>query len=176
MDAVRDAKGKFAKGHKTQARRIKGTPNKINRGVKEAMLLSAMKVGGKDGMVGVFEQIAKEDIVAFGNMLTKLLPTEIKAELEGTLRHIVTTVNIMPIQRGDVFGPDGNLYTRETFDQLFPKPQPPEVIEHAPQPVEPLRSGPPKLVVDNDVEERMREALSVNAELLARARKSGLIE
>ena len=60
--------GTFQGGHKKRGGRKKGTPNRLNRNLLEAMVKAAEKVGsdgrGKDGIDGYFERLAgkKEEL------------------------------------------------------------------------------------------------------------------
>jgi hypothetical protein len=178
--------GKFAKGQPPPVRpgRLKGSKNRFTKSIKEAMRAAAERIGldgkGKDELVGFYERVGRKDMTVLATLLARAMPLEVDAALAVG---VVRTVNILPIARGDLVGPDGRVYSREAYKELFPDKQPePVTIEHAPQmllaeheplqppqPVEPLRSGPPKLVVDNDL-----SSLTYD-ELLQRAKKAGLI-
>jgi hypothetical protein len=169
--------GMFKKGER-KVGRAKGTPNKLTRTVKEALDAAAQILGGEQGATGTFVAAGKKDIVAFANILARTIPLEMKAALEGSLEHTVSHITITPVAHGDLVGPDDKLYSHEAHRKLWPELHPdtpttepdvqamiaaalskPNVIEH-----EPL-----------DVEQQMREALQLNAELMERARKAGLL-
>ena len=76
------------KRQKTAGRKA-GTPNKATAAVKEAILNAFTKVGGEDYLVTV----ARDDPRTFCTLLGKVLPSEVKADIEGgapTLIKIVT--------------------------------------------------------------------------------------
>ncbi len=78
------AKGeKYKEGRKKEGGRVKGTPNKTTVALKEAIMNAFEKVGGEDYLVVV----AKKDPKTFCALLGKVLPAEIKANLniEGTI-------------------------------------------------------------------------------------------
>ncbi len=78
------AKGeKYKEGRKKEGGRVKGTPNKTTVALKEAIMNAFEKVGGEDYLVIV----AKKDPKTFCALLGKVLPAEIKANLniEGTI-------------------------------------------------------------------------------------------
>jgi hypothetical protein len=127
--------GRFPKGYVAPVRRRKGSLNKINRTVKEALTEAANNLGGKKGAVGVFEQAGKKDIVALANMLTKLVPTEIAAEINDISS--VGPVNIISVPPGHMICPDGFLRpdpeAKHLWDatHLRPEPEVAELIEKA---------------------------------------------
>ena len=97
--------GRFREGHGKNGGRAKGTPNAINKTVKQAMIEAADLLGGKKGAVGVFEQAGEKDIVAFANMLTRHLPLEINADVNNVGCYGDIIVNLIP--RGHGQCPDG---------------------------------------------------------------------
>ncbi len=60
--------------------REKGTPNKATAAVKEAIVAAFHEVGGKDYLV----LVARSDPRVFCTLLSKLVPAQIRAELEGS--------------------------------------------------------------------------------------------
>lgn len=73
--------------------RVKGTPNKNTRILKEAILLAAEAVGhngkGKDGLEGYLKRIAVIEPVAFCSLLGKVLPLTIAGDKNNPLVHNV---------------------------------------------------------------------------------------
>jgi hypothetical protein len=67
------------KGSPKLGGRRKGTPNKVNGAVKEAILNAFRKVGGESYL----EKIATEDPKTFCTLLGKVVPTEIANADEG---------------------------------------------------------------------------------------------
>ena len=74
----------MAAGRKTGGR-TKGTPNKINAAVKEAIIGAFNKVGGETYLVDV----AKTDPRTFCTLLGKVLPTQLTGAEEGPI-HVVS--------------------------------------------------------------------------------------
>lgn len=68
----------MAKGVKTGGRK-KGTPNKVNAAVKEAILNAFNEVGGESYLV----RVAEDDPKTFCTLLGKVLPMEIANADEG---------------------------------------------------------------------------------------------
>jgi hypothetical protein len=62
--------------------RTKGTPNKVNAAVKEAIVSAFNKVGGEDYLVG----IAKTDPRTFCALLGKVMPTQLTGAGDGPIR------------------------------------------------------------------------------------------
>lgn len=64
--------------------RQKGTPNKVTKSLKEAILAAGEAVGrdgkGNGGMVGYLKGLAVDQPVAFAGLLGKVLPTQITGE------------------------------------------------------------------------------------------------
>jgi hypothetical protein len=59
--------------------RVKGTPNRINRVLKDAILLAGEKAGGKEGLVGYLEKQAVANPAAYMSLLGKVLPMTVDA-------------------------------------------------------------------------------------------------
>lgn len=70
----------MAKGEKTGGRK-KGTPNKLNASVKEAITRAFDKVGGDAYLV----KVAEEDPRTFCTLLGKVLPMQITGEDDGPI-------------------------------------------------------------------------------------------
>jgi hypothetical protein len=62
--------------------RQKGTPNKLTRDVKEAILGAAEEIGGPEGMKGYFKQLAVLNSSAFAALVGKILPSTIQGLLQ----------------------------------------------------------------------------------------------
>lgn len=65
----------MAKGHKTGGRK-KGTPNKLNAQVKEAIEEAFARAGGPDYLLGV----AKEQPQVFCTLLGRVLPLQVTGD------------------------------------------------------------------------------------------------
>lgn len=74
------------KGQKTGGRQA-GTPNKLTKTLKEAILASFDAVGGEEYLIGV----AETDPKAYLALLGRVLPSEVKANLtaSGTLADVI---------------------------------------------------------------------------------------
>lgn len=75
--------------------RTKGVPNKITVELKAALLEALDRVGG----VSYFESLAKNEPAIFCQLVGKLIPSEIKAEIEGGASNFVingTWVTTLP--------------------------------------------------------------------------------
>lgn len=72
--------------------RPKGALNKNTKLLKDAILEAAARAGNKwgdDGMVSYLEHQAEENPNAFMNLMGKVLPLQVKAEIEGGIEHVV---------------------------------------------------------------------------------------
>ncbi len=58
--------------------RVKGAPNKATAAVKEAIVAAFHEVGGKDYLV----EVARSDPKVFCTLLSKLVPAQVRAELD----------------------------------------------------------------------------------------------
>jgi hypothetical protein len=78
--------------------RQKGTPNKITRTLKEAILLALEKAGGDGGAVAYLRSQAKLSPGAFLALIGKILPLTFKGQIEG---HLTCNVNYRRERRPD---------------------------------------------------------------------------
>jgi len=72
--------------------RPKGAMNKNSKLLKDAILEAASRAGnkfGKDGLVSYLEGQAEENPTAFLSLMGKVLPLQVKADLEGEVQHVV---------------------------------------------------------------------------------------
>ena len=69
---------KFKSGHGKKGGRTKGTPNKATVKVKEAILNAFEEVGGESYLV----LVAKSDPRTFCTLLGRVMPAEMKHEIE----------------------------------------------------------------------------------------------
>ena len=60
--------------------RVKGAPNKATAAVKDAISAAFAEIGGKDYLV----EVARSDPKVFCTLLSKLVPAQVRAELEGS--------------------------------------------------------------------------------------------
>jgi hypothetical protein len=65
--------------------RTKGTPNRLTAAVKDAILVAFETVGGEDYLV----RVARSDPRTFCTLLGRLLPSELRASIEGDLPSVV---------------------------------------------------------------------------------------
>lgn len=68
--------------------RQKGTPNKVNATVKEALVMAMEASGldgkGKDGMVGYLRWLSRAEAVAFATLIKSIIPLQLQAALNIT--------------------------------------------------------------------------------------------
>ena len=67
-----------------KGRTRKGRPNRISHEVKDALLKAAAKVGsdgkGKDGLIGYWERIARDNPTLTAKILAKIMPIDMRRE------------------------------------------------------------------------------------------------
>ena len=71
---------KFRQGHAKVGGRKAGAPNKTTVAVKDAILAAFDEVGGKDYLV----EIARSEPKAFLTLLGKLVPAQVRVEIESS--------------------------------------------------------------------------------------------
>jgi hypothetical protein len=80
-------------GGKPGPGRKPGIPNKANGLLKDAIIQAAEEAGGREGIVGYLTQQAKRHPQTFLGLLGRVLPLQVQAHSEGsvriTIRHIV---------------------------------------------------------------------------------------
>ena len=67
--------------------RTKGTPNKVGREVKEAFLMAFARIGGIDALTEW--AMDPDNRTDFFKLLSKLLPTEVHADVNVTLPEVL---------------------------------------------------------------------------------------
>lgn len=67
--------------------RKKGTPNKMTKSVKDALLGAFDELGGKDYLI----EVGREDPKTLCTLLAKIIPAEISAKLDGQATIMVVT-------------------------------------------------------------------------------------
>ena len=83
MAAVKETRRNDAIGKgKPGPGRPKGSPNKVTRALKEAILEAAEAAGGKGGIVAYLTRQAKENPRAFLPLLGRILPIEVNSPNE----------------------------------------------------------------------------------------------
>jgi hypothetical protein len=113
--------------------RKKGTPNKLTRDIKEAILNAFEKVGGEDYLV----ILAKEDPKTFAALLGKVLPVQVQAELKAETG--ITLQVVSGIERT----PDAPTIDGEAFEVL-PLPEAQTPLSELTEPVQSTHEkGPP---------------------------------
>jgi hypothetical protein len=78
--------------------RQKGTPNKVTRTLKEAILRALEEAGGEGGSVAYLRSQANLSPAAFMGLVGKVLPLTIKEQIEG---HLTCSVNYRRERRPD---------------------------------------------------------------------------
>jgi hypothetical protein len=78
--------------------RQKGTPNKVTRTLREAILQALEEAGGKGGAVEYLRSQANLSPGAFLSLVGKVLPLTIKEQIEG---HLTCSVNYRRERRPD---------------------------------------------------------------------------
>jgi hypothetical protein len=86
----------MAKGMKTGGR-TKGTPNKISKTLKEAILDAAELAGGQEGVTGYLRTQAMTNPTAFMSLLGKVLPTQIANEEGAAFQVAVTRIETVVV-------------------------------------------------------------------------------
>jgi hypothetical protein len=80
---IRSAKmGGFEKGHNKRGR-PPGTPNKLTRILKEAILLAACAEGDKEGLIGYLRKIARNDYTNYVKLLLPILQSQTHVKIAG---------------------------------------------------------------------------------------------
>ena len=72
--------------------RQKGTPNKVTRVLKEAILLAGEQAGnriGNEGLVSYLQHQAEENQVAFMGLLGKVLPLQVAGSQDGPVNVVI---------------------------------------------------------------------------------------
>lgn len=69
--------------------RQKGTPNKITRSLKDAILLAAQEAGGggEEGMLEYFKLQAKNNPNAFIGLIGRIIPLSVGGDKDNPVRH-----------------------------------------------------------------------------------------
>jgi hypothetical protein len=99
----------------------KGTPNRITKDLKAAILGALEAAGGKEGSVGYLRRLAIENSSAFASLLGKVLPTTLQAdESNGGLGTKITFERV-------IVYPDG----RRHIEGVTPKALPAPDVSHA---------------------------------------------
>ncbi len=77
--------------------RKKGVPNKSTSALKDAIMNAFNKVGGQMYL----ERVAEDDPKTFCTLLGRILPQELKADIEANHKGLPETINIRVISSGD---------------------------------------------------------------------------
>jgi hypothetical protein len=143
--AQRQPNGRFAKGHRRISARVKGTPNRISRDLREGILDAAIAHGadgnGKNGLAGCCDWLLRSHTKAFVPLLVRLLPLQVSGEV---VRHTKLHVTIQPIPRGSFYDKAGVLHPPKgrciehsvevaaTIDDLTPPAEDPSAMNATP--------------------------------------------
>lgn len=121
-DVQRQPNGRFVKGHRRIAARVKGIPNKISRDLREGILDAAISHGadgnGKGGLSGCCDWLLRNHTKAFVPLLVRLLPLQVSGQVNHQTKLNVQIVSV----------PRGMFYNRA--GELVPRGDPSLVIEH----------------------------------------------
>jgi hypothetical protein len=94
----------------------KGTPNRITKDLKAAILGALEAAGGKEGSVGYLRRLAIENSSAFASLLGKVLPTTLQAdESSGGLGTKITFERVIVM-------PDGQRFIEGVTPKALPGP------------------------------------------------------
>ncbi len=83
MTAPAIKRGGRPKGYPKSGGRKKGTPNRINAVIKDAVIEAAMRAGGTGGVVGYLTTQATANPNAFLALLGRIIPTQIEGTSDG---------------------------------------------------------------------------------------------
>jgi hypothetical protein len=101
----RRTNGTFAPGH--SGYRPAGVGNKFTRDIRNGLIASAVAHGadgkGTDGLPGFFRWLLANDLKSWIVLFGRLLPLKVDADIA---QHIVTQINIRPIESGTYLPPD----------------------------------------------------------------------
>lgn len=190
---IRGPKGRFVKGNPgppEHAKRKKGVPNKVNRTVKDAMLLAAERIGsdggGKGGVDGFLEATGRRnpEFLAAG-IIRSCVPPAKEAELNPAAGGTIT-VNVISVPPNHFKCPDGNFRpdpeARVLWDEYNAKLKSegaPLLIGHSPPPLEQgtveLEQQPQTIEPASPVEPviEVLKPLSERDRIMARAKAMG---
>lgn len=73
--------GSFKPGHAKKGGRAKGTPNKVTKQVKDAVIEAFHNAGG----VEYLQRVAKDDPKTFLTLLGKVIPAEVHGKVDGNI-------------------------------------------------------------------------------------------
>jgi hypothetical protein len=89
----------FRKGRAKTGGRKPGSSNMLTREIRECIWQAASECGsdgkGKEGAVGFFKYMAKQNLAAFAMLLARILPTQVNAEINGQPRHLPSREDIL---------------------------------------------------------------------------------
>lgn len=140
--------GKFVKGQPVPAqmpRRKKGVANRITRDIKYGLTEAAIRHGsngrGKGGLVGFFQYLLLTDLRAFANLIGRMVPLQLNADVNGGG---TVNVTISPV-------PSGNFLSLEEARAMMGYKASGEVLTLTPGITIGTPPGPPALtVIEND--------------------------
>lgn len=73
--------------------RPKGSPNRITKALKDAIILAAEEAGydgeGKDGLTGYLRHVAETDVKAFCGLLGRVLPMQVGDGDDGAVTVVI---------------------------------------------------------------------------------------
>jgi hypothetical protein len=132
---LRQAKGRFAPGHKQIGHRKKGAGNKYNLDIREALIGAATQIGGggKHGLHNFFVEIGTTHPRTLGRWVADLVPKnppkvdEHGDPIDGPFENINFSVNIIGIEHG-------RHLSKAEIEAAMVEEMPP-LLEYEPEPV-----------------------------------------
>src|ERR1700722_12006349 len=89
----------FRKGRAKTGGRKSGSSNLLTREIRDCLWQAASEFGsdgkGKEGAVGFFKYMAKQNLAAFAMLLARILPTQVNAEINSQPRHLPSREEIV---------------------------------------------------------------------------------
>ena len=89
----------FRKGRAKTGGRKPGSSNLLTREIRDCIWQAASEFGsdgkGKEGAVGFFKYMAKQNLTAFAMLLARILPTQVNAEINSQPRHLPSREEIV---------------------------------------------------------------------------------
>ena len=89
----------FRKGRAKTGGRKPGSSNMLTREIRECILQAATEFGsdgkGKEGAVGFFKYMTKQNLTAFAMLLARILPTQVNAEINSQPRRLPSREEII---------------------------------------------------------------------------------
>ena len=128
------------------ARRKKGTLNKITRDIRDGAIAGFARHGsngrGEGGFAGYCFYLAKRHPKAAARLIEKLLPLTVNANATGFSGPTISTINVVSV-------PSGEYLSQEDIDRLNHQNDP-HAIDHAPAQIEHHATPAPEIETPED--------------------------